>query len=121
MRLKSEIEESIKHKDQVDGTLTDGQYDEEGAESKNKYQEVIKLMWSEFFDKRNGLKPSFVRVFPLSKVITFINEIYDIRWNLEGKLEMDDSQYVLPRFVVILLHLHIFHFIILKNVPTYFK
>ncbi|EGF83524.1 hypothetical protein BATDEDRAFT_22304 [Batrachochytrium dendrobatidis JAM81] len=58
-------------------------------------------IWGEYYRNRNGFKPTLNRTYSLQKLLSFIQEIYDMRWKLEIKYDegefSEDTE--LPTFI----------------------
>ncbi|KAJ3216572.1 hypothetical protein HDU67_009266 [Dinochytrium kinnereticum] len=92
-----------KREDMADAMDTD---DESVAENEDENFQTMKMIWSEFYENRNGFKPKVSRNFQLPRLISLIQEVYDARWAYEEdkyeryELERkDDTEVSFTRFV----------------------
>ena len=52
-----------------------------------KYEKPFSTLWSDFYEKRGCKKPRLVRIYPLAKLIDYMEEIYDARSLFEETLD----------------------------------
>ncbi|KAL2916813.1 hypothetical protein HK105_203592 [Polyrhizophydium stewartii] len=83
----------------------DDDLDPDSVETEDENRNASKTflsIWGEYYHSRKGFKPTLNRAYPLQKLLSFIQEIYDMRWALEEKYDETGvpEEAGLPRFIV---------------------
>ncbi|KAJ3109622.1 hypothetical protein HDU97_003096 [Phlyctochytrium planicorne] len=100
------LRSKYKREELTDAMDTDDESVAENEDENFQLSKTMKIIWSDYYENRNGFKPKLSRSFTLPRIISLIQEVYDARWTYEEdryeKVEAekkDDSEVVFTKFV----------------------
>ncbi|KAI8833719.1 hypothetical protein BC829DRAFT_407714 [Chytridium lagenaria] len=95
-----------KQEDMAEAAESDDESVAENEDENFQLSKTMKIVWGEFYEKREGFRPKLTRTFQIPRLMAIIQEVYDARWVYEeDKYEKseaekrDDGEVSFTRFV----------------------